>query len=108
MSSELENLIAKAKEMARNGDDSGAMALSDELLSQHPDEMRVWMLRGYLHELNEEYELAKTDFTHAIKINPLEPHLYYSRGRFSYQQGELHEAVQDFSKGLNLCDFHKK
>ena len=107
MSSELENGISRAKGMARNQDDSGAMNLANELLSRYPDDIRVWMLRGYLHELNEEYEQAKADLTLAIRINSLEPHLYYSRGRFSYQLGEMQEAVQDFSKGLDLCDFHK-
>jgi tetratricopeptide (TPR) repeat protein len=107
MGSRLEDSIAKAKKMARDQNDSRAMDLANELLSQHPDDMRVWMLRGYLHELNEEYEQAKTDLTQAIGMNSLEPHLYYSRGRFSYQLGELHEAVHDFSKALSLCDFHK-
>jgi Flp pilus assembly protein TadD len=54
MNLEVEKSIAKAREMARNGDDAEAMALADTLLSQHPNEMRVWMLRAYLRELNEE------------------------------------------------------
>lgn len=107
MSLELDKLIAKAKEMARNGDDADAAALADELLNQHPNEMRVWMLRGYLHELIEEYGQAKTDLTRAIELNNLEPHLFYSRGRFAYQLGELREAVQDFSTALDLCEYHK-
>ncbi len=107
MSLELDKSIAKAKEMARNGDDAEAAALADELLDQHPNEMRVWMLRGYLHELNEEYGQAKIDLTRAIELNNLEPHLFYSRGRFAYQLGELREAVQDFSKALDLCEYHK-
>jgi tetratricopeptide (TPR) repeat protein len=107
MSVELEQSIAKAKELARNGNDSGAMALADELVIQHPNEMRVWMLQGYLHELNEEYEQAKADLTRAIELNGLEPHLYYSRGRFAFHLDELRDAAQDFSKGLELCEFHK-
>ncbi len=107
MSSELEESIAKAKKMARNQNVPEAMVLANELLTKHPDEMEIWMLRGYLHELKEEYEQAKADLTRAIELNGLEPHLFYSRGRFAYQLDQLHEAAQDFSKGLDLCDLHK-
>ncbi len=106
MSFVLEDLIFKADEMARNQDVPGAMALANQLLDEYPGEIKVWMLRGYLHELNEEYEQAKADLTHAIGINSREPDLYYNRGRFAYQLGDFQDAVQDFSKGLDLCDFH--
>jgi tetratricopeptide (TPR) repeat protein len=106
MGSTLEESIAEAKKKARNHDVQGAMVVSNQLLSEYPDLLEVWMLRGYLHELNKEYEQAKADITRAIELNELEPHLFYSRGRFAYQLGELREAVQDFSKGLDLCKYH--
>ncbi len=92
--------------MARNQDVPGAMNIANELLIEYPDRIEVWMLHGYLHELNEEYEQAKGDITRAIELNNLEPHLFYSRGRFAYQLGNLREAAQDFSKGLELCEYH--
>ena len=107
MSSALEVSIAKAKKMARNNDVPGAMVVANRMLSEYPDQIEVWMLQGYLHELNEEYEQAKADITRAIELNELEPHLFYSRGRLLYQLGKLREAVQDFGKGLDLCDYHK-
>lgn len=107
MNSELEGSITKAKQMARNQNVPGAMVLANEMLKEHPDEMEIWTLRGYLHELNEEFVQAKADLTRAIELNRLEPHLFYSRGRFAYQLDELREAAQDFSNGLDLCDLHK-
>ncbi len=106
MTPELENAIASAQAMARADNTAGAMAVAESLLAEHPDEMEVWLLRGYLHELNADYSEAKSALSRAIELNGSEPHLFYNRGRFSYHLGELREAVQDFSKALELCDFY--
>jgi hypothetical protein len=50
MEATLENKILRAKELARSRDADGAAQLADELIAAHPGEMRVWLLRGYLHE----------------------------------------------------------
>lgn len=73
MSSVLETSIGQAKKMAQNHDIPGAMVVANQLLSEHPDRMEVWILQGYLHELSEEYEEAKADLTRAIELNGLEP-----------------------------------
>ncbi len=52
-----------------------------------PQKIEGWMVRGLVHELGDEYELAATDMTRAIELNSLEPHLYYSRGRYSLPFG---------------------
>jgi len=106
MNSILDSVIANAKDLARRHDYEGAMLLANELIGQHPNEMDVWLLRSYLHELEEDYVEATTDLSRAIELNSMEPHLYYNRGRYQFQLEDYTSAVQDFSKALELCDMY--
>ncbi|WP_041586023.1 tetratricopeptide repeat protein [Terriglobus saanensis] len=107
MTHELKSSIAVAQAMASADNTEGAMTLTETLMKRYPEDMEVWLLRSYLHELNVNYSEAKGDLSRAIELNGFEPHLFYSRGRCSYHLGELKEAIQDFSKALELCDFYK-
>ena len=99
--------VAKAKQLARAGDGTAAIALADEVIHRYPLKIEGWMVRGLVHELGDEYELAARDITRAIELNSLEPHLYYSRGRYFFYLGDDHRAADDFSQGLRLSEFHK-
>jgi len=107
MTSNLDDFIAKAKQMAEN-DHTGALSLANELAEKNPNEMKVWILRGYLHELSDDYDEAVVDLTRAIEINPMEPRLFYSRGRYRFALSDDRLAIDDFTKGLELCDRYKK
>jgi tetratricopeptide (TPR) repeat protein len=102
----LDGLISKAQELVKRQDSHGAMLLANELVKQYPNEIKAWSLRAYLHERNENYTEAVADLTRAIDINALEPHFLYSRGRYYFGLGDDQSAVNDFSKGLVLCDYH--
>lgn len=116
MTPSLDNLIAKAKELARKDEAEKAMALANELTTQHPDELRVWSLRAYLHGRSGNYAEAVADFTRAIEINAKEPELgldkgiltavdlLFNRGADSFALGNNQLAIDDFTKGLDLCD----
>jgi tetratricopeptide (TPR) repeat protein len=107
VTSELDNLIAKAKKLARNRDEEAAMTLANELVAHYPNEMKVWLLRGYLHELGNDYTGAVADLTRAIEINAMEPHLFFTRGANRFALGDDQSAIDDFTEGLDLCDLHK-
>ncbi len=98
--------IAKAKQLARAGDGPAAIALADEAINRYPHKIDGWMVRGFVHELEDEYESAAADMTRAIELNSLEPHLYYSRGRYFFHLGDDRNAADDFSQGLRLSKFH--
>jgi len=113
----LENLIARAKERARNGDNEGAMSLANELVEEYPNQMNVWSFRGYLHRCNNQYIEAVADLTRAIDINAKELKgaatdlagliaidLYFNRGADNFALGDARLAVEDFSSGLDLSD----
>jgi tetratricopeptide (TPR) repeat protein len=107
MASHLDDLISKAEELAKHRDGEGAMSLANELVEQYPNDMKVWSLRAYLHERNNDYAEAIADLTRAIEINAAEPHFFYSRGRYNFALGSDQPAIDDFSKGLDLCDHYK-
>jgi tetratricopeptide (TPR) repeat protein len=102
----IDRVVAEAKKLARDGNEDQAMLLANELIAQHPNDLKVWLLRGYLHELKDDYPAAVADLTRAIEVNSLEPHLFLTRGINEFAQGNNQAAVCDFKKGLELCDFH--
>jgi tetratricopeptide (TPR) repeat protein len=108
MSEELNNLIARVKELVKNKDSEKAILLANELVKRYPDKAKVWALRGHIHALNSEYIEAASDMTQAININPTEIYYFYSRGRYRFSIHDDNSAVDDFTKGLNLCDLCKK
>lgn len=107
MSNSIDDLIARADGLSRAKDRNGAMALANELVSQYPNEMKVWSLRAHLHALNHHYSEAVADLTRAIEINNMEPDFFFNRGSYSFRLGDNQSAIDDFTKGLALCDYHK-
>jgi tetratricopeptide (TPR) repeat protein len=119
MNLNVDNLISKAKKMARNDNNGGAMSLASELVEQYPNEVRVWSLRAYLHGRNRNYADAVADLTRAIELKALEPDLsfdkgvliavdlYFNRGADRFALGDDQSAIDDFTKGLDLCDHYK-
>lgn len=100
-------LIAKAKELARKDDNQSAMSLANDLIEKFPNEVRVWSLRGYLHGRNSNHIEAVSDLTRAIDINSVDPYLFFSRGVDRFELGDYQLAVDDFTRGLDLCDRNK-
>jgi tetratricopeptide (TPR) repeat protein len=99
--------IERSKELARVGDSVAALDLASKLVTDYPDDIEAWLLRAYVHELNESFAEAESDLTRAMATNALEPHVFFTRGRMRYQLGRYHEAGGDFQEGLRLCDFHR-
>lgn len=107
MNSDLDGLVSKAKELEQSGDVEGAISLANELVAQHPDEIKAWSLRGYLYALNHEYEKAAADLTRVIEINAADPYHFYSRGRYRFALGQNESALDDFTEALGVCDRYK-
>jgi tetratricopeptide (TPR) repeat protein len=117
MTPNVDSLILKAKELARKDDFEGSMSLANELAERFLNETRVWSLRGYLHGRNRNYTQAVADLTRAIEINAEEStklgpdtgvltsvDLFFNRGADRFALGDDESAVDDFTRGLELCD----
>lgn len=106
MNSILDSIIEKVRRTAKAGDYEAALTLANELVVQYSQEMGVWSVRAYVHELRGEYEAAVVDISKAIQINSMEPHFFFNRGRWHLVLGSFEEARCDFSKGIALCDHY--
>ena len=106
MRSRLDDLILEAKKLAKADNCKMAITLANQLVKENPNEMKVWSLRGYLHARMGKYSLAAEDITQAIAINAMEPCLFHSRGRYLFSSGDSQAALDDFSRGLELCAHH--
>lgn len=100
----LENKIERAKELARARDATAAARLADELTTSHPEDIRVWILRGHFNELFDDYAAAVKDLTRAMDLTSDEPHLFFTRGRYRFHLDDHEGALDDFASGLKLCD----
>ncbi len=104
--SNLEDLIRKAEELARTGKQEAAASMAMQLTTDYPREAAVWSLRAYLHGASKHYVDAVADLTRAIALNAMEPDFFLNRGIYSFALGEDQSAIEDFSKGLELCDHY--
>jgi tetratricopeptide (TPR) repeat protein len=107
MSPDLDGLIAKAKALANESRYDEAISLATDLVQRYPNEMKVWSLRAYLYTFKNDFELAVADLTRAIDINDMEPVLLFDRGRYESRVGRFGAAVEDFGRGLALCDHYR-
>jgi tetratricopeptide (TPR) repeat protein len=103
----IDQLIAKAEQLAIAGDDAAALSMADHIVADFSRDMRSWSLRAYLHARRHEYGAAIDDLNCAIEINDREPSLFFDRGRYHLIRGTYDDAVDDFSAGLRLCDYYK-
>lgn len=118
MTEDLSTLIEEAESMARQEQYEAAISLADELVTKYPDEVRVWSLRAYLHRRKHDYAEAASDLTQAIKINENRPEgefkknvlttidLFINRGADRFALGDNQSSINDFTRGLDLCELY--
>jgi Flp pilus assembly protein TadD len=106
MNKNVEALIAQTESIARSGDEAEALRRATELVRTYPGNFRVWSLRAYLFGREKQYSKAIADLTRAIELNGLEPDFFFNRGSYFFHLEEHDNAVRDFTKGLELCDYH--
>jgi|ERR1017187_8162364 tetratricopeptide (TPR) repeat protein len=104
MSDLLGNLISRARQLAKAGEMQEAHSLAAELTRLYPSLCEAWVLGAYLHALDQDYVSAVAVLSEAINLNSLEPGLFFHRGRNEIKLGQDRAALDDFSRGLDLCD----
>jgi tetratricopeptide (TPR) repeat protein len=107
MSPHLDDLIARTKALAKERRYDEAISLATDLVQRYPNEMKVWSSRAYLYGCKNDFELAVADLTRAIDINGMEPVLFFDRGSYQSRVGRFGAAVEDFGRGLALCDHYR-
>ncbi len=70
-----------------------------DAISQKPDDIRAYVLRGRAYCRLGQFEPAITDFSIAIKLNPNNPEYYYLRADAHKDRGDIELADADNKAG---------
>ena len=65
-----------------------------------------YSLRGIAKLNHKQYDEAIRDFNEVIRRNPNDPHIYVNRGNAYRFTGKLQDAINDYSKAVNLDNKH--
>jgi tetratricopeptide (TPR) repeat protein len=105
MTSGIDKLISNLESRAQN-DDPIALAEATKLVAENPSEPKVWSLRVYIFARTGNLSNAISDLTRAIELSSPEPSHYFDRGRYKLKVGDGAGAMEDFGRGIALCDEH--
>jgi tetratricopeptide (TPR) repeat protein len=96
---------------AKIGDFSGAIEDFTWRIQNRPEDARAYVERGSCYYHLQNYQLALSDFTTAIQLDP-QPEVYFNRGitYFEYvhslsdspSRQELQKVIDDYSKAIQL------
>jgi len=79
-----------------------ALLLIDDLLVNSPENPWLWRYRAYIHSMAGASEAALDEMNKAISFDLEEPDFYFTRGRILFELGRFNDAVDDFTKVVEL------
>lgn len=101
--SEVEVRISAIRlELAKNHSQK-AVVLCTQALQDHPNECRLYDLRGTAYYRLEEYESALIDEGKAIQLDPKNQKFYSRRGEILIVMGRYEEALEDYHQAICLA-----
>jgi tetratricopeptide (TPR) repeat protein len=106
METTLKNELGKISALGKAGNYAEAIQRLDELAAANPNEPKIWAERAWVNARQGKPEAAIEDWSEAIALRE-EPHYFYMRGIDWFGMGRYKEAVSDFTKVIELCDFYK-
>ena len=89
---------------SRRSDFSGAIEDYTLALAARPDDPMFHSRRGWAYLVTGAYQLARTDFEEAIRLDPASGDAYGGRGFARAALGQYHEAVLDAEESLRHGD----
>src|SRR5574340_918665 len=81
-----------------------AVASAEALVTDFPTEGEAWRCQAYVFALRGEHERAIGAISSAIKRNSVEPHYYWTRGKYLLEAGDNEAAIRDLTETLRLSD----
>jgi len=99
-----DDLASRTKAAINKKDYDAVLAEINDRIAKNKKDAEALVLRGDVYLAQSKTELARADYTQAIKINPKNAQYYYKRG-MSYQEApgyNLQTATADNDKALEL------
>jgi Flp pilus assembly protein TadD len=72
------------------------------LWSQEPKTWEAYYDRGFSHHKKQQYDLAISDYSKAIDLNPRAEYAYLNRGNLYYGKKQYDLAIADYNKVIEL------
>lgn len=79
-----------------------AIIIFNRGLEIFPDSWMLFSFRAVAYSSDEKVEEALVDINTAIKLDPSRSHMYFYRGNFHEQRGDLISAIKDWEKEKEL------
>ncbi len=102
----LKHQLQALERLAESGRGMEALHSLDSLEKEHPEDASINASKAYVNALEGTYESALLEWTKAIAKCDKEPHFFCMRGEIFTRLGRYQEAVNDFTKVLDLCDLY--
>ncbi len=81
------------------------IALYDEAIQQHPDDVTAYSQRAFVFSLMQNDEKAIEDYSTAINLQPSAADLYKNRAIIYEKVGNLEAALRDYEKFASLIAY---
>lgn len=107
MDDRISNRLARIKDLAKREEYARAIGLLDEIGLEYQEEPKIWETRGFVLSRAGDGEAAIAAYSKALSMSAQEPHPFYMRGIVYFEMGSFSEAISDFTKVLELCDFYQ-
>jgi tetratricopeptide (TPR) repeat protein len=107
MSTEIDKLLESVGEKIEAKEYEHAVKMLDDFASRQGFNAEILRQRGHVNALCKNFNAAVVDLSRAIDLNEMEPDYFYTRGRYLVRLANYREAVKDFSRVLELCDYYK-
>ena len=107
MDESLDQALSRSEELARGERYSDALDILRYLIEDRPEEARIWVARAYINGRQGAHEAAVADMSKAMSIRNSEPHYAFTRGLDYFALGRYDDAVNDFTRVIELCDQHR-
>lgn len=88
-----------------NKDDDVKLNMLNEIIKEYNEDSNVayaFNSRGSIYLARDKYDYAISDYTKAIKINPLFADAYYNRGNTYMKNDNIKNAIEDYIKAIEL------
>lgn len=95
-------LWERANTFSIHEDYDAAIRISTKAISQYPDCVEAYRVRGMAYCWKKDYERAIADLNQALEFEPNNGYRYFLRGRVYFEKGDYDKAIFDFTQSLKF------
>jgi len=102
MSEPLDSLLEEI-EVRVYDEEATALERTEQLAEHYPEEPEVWRTLADVHATRGDWDSAVAAITRMIEVTPPHPRMYFIRGHYEHQRGNLQAALADFDHAVALA-----